>query len=77
MPTQISDPKSCANPAMFLLLTLIGMRGDTFISLIFLDQILSAEFLSKISKILEVKVDINWVNLTPFEALIKNAPRWC
>ena len=33
------------------LLTLIGMRGDTFISLIFLDQILSAEFLSKVSKL--------------------------
>ena len=32
-------------------LTLIGMRGDTFISLSFLDQILSAEFLSKISKL--------------------------
>ena len=30
-------------------LTLIGMRGDTFISLSFLDKILSAEFLSKIS----------------------------
>ena len=34
-----------------LILTLIGMRGDTFISLSFLDQILSAEFLSKISKL--------------------------
>ena len=33
-------------------LTLIGMRGDTFISLSFLDQILSAEFLSKISKLI-------------------------
>ena len=32
-------------------LTLIGMRGNTFISLFFLDQILSAEFLSKISKL--------------------------
>ena len=31
-------------------LTLIGMRGDTFISLSFWDQILSSEFLSKISK---------------------------
>ena len=30
---------------------LIGMRGDTFISLSFLDQILSAEFLSKNSKL--------------------------
>ena len=29
-----------------LVLTLIGMRGDTFISLSFLDQILLAEFLS-------------------------------
>ena len=34
------------NPA----LTLIDMRGDTFISLSFLDQILSADFLSKLSK---------------------------
>ena len=32
------------------LLILIGMRGDDFISLFFLDKILSAEFLSKISK---------------------------
>ena len=32
-------------------LTLIGMRGDAFISLSFLDQILSAEFLSKIPKL--------------------------
>ena len=32
-------------------LPLIGMRGDTFISLFFLDQILLAEFLSKISKL--------------------------
>ena len=31
-------------------ITLIGMRGDTFISLSFLDQILSAEFLTKIFK---------------------------
>ena len=35
------------NPA--LILTLIDMRGDTFISLSFLCQILSADFLSKIS----------------------------
>ena len=34
-------------------LTLIGMRGDTFISLSFLDQILSADFLSKLSKLFE------------------------
>ena len=32
------------------LLTLIGMRGDTFISLSFFDQIFSADFLSKHSK---------------------------
>ena len=32
-------------------LTLIGMMGDTFISFWFLDQILSAELLSKISKL--------------------------
>ena len=30
-------------------LTLIGMRDDTFTSLSFLDQVLSAEFLSKVS----------------------------
>ena len=50
-------------------LNLIGMRGDTFISSSFLDQILTAEFLPKISKkILEVKIDINWVNFTPCQA---------
>ena len=32
-------------------LTLIGMRGDTFISLSFLDQILSADILSKLYKL--------------------------
>ena len=40
-------------------LTLIGMRGDNLISLSFLDQILSADFLSKLSKLLKVKIDIN------------------
>ena len=40
-------------------LTLIGMRGDTFISLSFLDQILPAEFFNKNFQIfLEVKIDI-------------------
>ena len=44
------------NPA----LTLIDMRGDTFISLYFLDLTFSAEFLSKISKKnWEVKIDID------------------
>ena len=33
-------------------LSLIGMRGDTFISLSFSNEILSAEFLSKRSKLL-------------------------
>ena len=46
------------------LLTLIGMRGDAFISLSFLDQILSADFLSKLFKLLKVKIDINQVILT-------------
>ena len=44
------------------LLTLIGMRGDTFISLSFLDQILSAEFRSNIFG------GETWVNLTPCQA---------
>ena len=48
-------------------LTLIGMREGTFHPLSFLDQILPAEFLSKISKP-EVKIDTNWVNLTPCQA---------
>jgi hypothetical protein len=34
-----------------LILTLIGMMRNTFIPLSFLDQIFSAEFLSKISKL--------------------------
>ena len=48
----------------YFYLTLIGMRGGTFISLSFLDQILSADFLSKLSKLFEVKIDINRVILT-------------
>ena len=35
----------------FIYLTLIGMREGTFQPLSFLDQILSAEFISKISKL--------------------------
>ena len=41
---KIMDGQKCC-------LTLIGMRGDTFISLSFLDPILLADFLSKISKL--------------------------
>ena len=48
-------------------LTLIGMRGDTLISLSYLDQILSAEFLSNF---LEMKIDINWVNLSPPKLIV-------
>ena len=43
-------------------LTLIGMRGDTFISMSFLDQILSADFYQNF---LKVKIDINQAILTP------------
>ena len=43
--------------AQDLLLTLIGMRGDTMISLSFLDQILSAEFIKSFQTFLEVKID--------------------
>ena len=51
------------------ILTLIGMRGDTFISLPFSDQIMWADFLSKLSKLFEGdKIDINWVILTPCPA---------
>ena len=49
-------------------LTLIGIRGATFISLSFLDQILLADFLSKLSKLFKVKFDINRVILTPYPA---------
>ena len=45
---------------------LIGMRGDTFIALSSLDQILSAEFLSKTCW--GMNIDINQVNLTPWQA---------
>jgi hypothetical protein len=43
----------CYELDLGFLLTLIGMMGDTFISLSFLDQILSADFLSKLSKLFE------------------------
>ena len=53
-------------------LTLIGMRGDTFISLSFLDQILSAElFIKNFQTFLEVKkID----KLPSSSSLIKVAP---
>ena len=46
-----SSPVYCSR--LYGNLTLIGMRGDTFISLSCLDQILSADFLSKLSKLFE------------------------
>ena len=55
---------------MIFLLTLIAMRGDTFHSLSFLDQILSSEFLSNIPNFFggENCIDINLVNLTLCQA---------
>ena len=58
-----------------LLLTLIGMicmkQGTSPPPLSFLDRILSAEFLSKnFQTFLEVKIDINRVNLTPCQAML-------
>ena len=48
-------------------LNLIGMRGDTFISLSpILDQILSADFLSKLSKLFEGE---HWRQLLPPKSL--------
>ena len=48
---------------MFLSWTLIGMRGDTFISLSFLYQILSAEILPKeFESFLEMDFDISKVS---------------
>ena len=43
-------------------LTVNGMRGDTFITLSFLDQILSAEFLTKISKLF-CRWKLTWIGL--------------
>ena len=60
-----------------LCLTLIGMRGDTFVSLYFLNQILSAEFLSKISKLFWRWKSIGFIWLPSSLSLIKNVPRWC
>ena len=54
--------------AAYLLLTLSGMGRDIFTPLSLLDQILSAEFFSKISKLSEVKIEINRVILTPCPA---------
>ena len=54
-------------------LTLIGMRGDTSISLFFLIWILSAEFLSKLFKLLRGEIGLFWHP----DQFIKVAPRWC
>jgi hypothetical protein len=49
--------------------TLIGMRGNNFISLFVLEHILRADFLSKnFQTFLEMKIDINWVSLTTCQA---------
>ena len=54
-------------------LTLIGMRGYSFISLYFLDQILSVDFFTKsLQTFLEVETDINLVNLIPSTKLIES-----
>ena len=64
---------------MIFPLTLIGMRGDTFISLWFFDQILSADFLSKFYKFFGGE---NWHQSSYFDTLpsllsfSKVAPRW-
>ena len=48
---------------------MIDMRGETFISLSILNQILSAEFFIEIFlTFLTMNIDINWVNLTPCQA---------
>ena len=52
---------------LFDLLTPFGTGGDTFIPLSFLDQILSADLKKKIQTYLEVKIDINQVDLTLFQ----------
>jgi hypothetical protein len=41
----------------------MGMRGDTFISLSFFNQILSAEVLSNISKLFEIGLILHPANL--------------
>ena len=58
------NDKKCYPKLMYL--TLIGMRGDTFTSLSFLDEILSAEFLSKRSKHFGGK---NWHHSGYFDTL--------
>ena len=67
--TKHVNSKGSSKNTEFLALTVIGMRGDTFISLSFLDLILSANFFLKKFHFFEVKIDINQVNLTPFQAL--------
>ena len=53
---------------------IIGMRGDTFISLSFLDQILSTEFLSKRSKLFGSQSGY-FDTLPKLSSLLKVAPR--
>ena len=51
-------------------LTLIGMRGDTFISLssLSVSDFVTWIFIKIFQTFLEVKIEINRVNLTPFWA---------
>ena len=59
------DELAIGNRESLFKLTLFGMRGDTFISLSILDQILSANFFIKnLQTFWEVETGIIWVNLT-------------
>ena len=53
---------------LFSLLTLIGMRGDTFISLSFWIRFCQLILHQNIPNVLKVKIDINQVILTPCPA---------
>ena len=57
------------------ILTLIGMREGTIHPLVFFGSDFSSRiFITDFQTFLEVKIDINRVNLTPFSAY--QAPRW-
>ena len=47
-------------------LTLIGLRGDTSLLVLFGSDFVNWIFIKNFQKNLEVKIDINRVNLTPF-----------
>ena len=64
-----SRPQRSCQTLLLVWLALIGMRGDFFHPLVlFGTDFVCLIFIKNFQTFLEVKIDINWINLTPCQA---------